>query len=178
MPRLTDIQKLSKYAAVLLLGQLLWSGCSEDGNSSFMEIEPQVNSVAVIDRGILAGGQWRAIFFDITGDMVQPSVHSNWTVITRELFIDMYLFRASDYDPGLPPNTQPKAFWKSVPDVGPIYGPRRGSQVTLNPCVYNTETPPQCRPEGQWVVVFYNDNQPIPAKRATYSANVSVRFFK
>ena len=180
MPRMSQVRLFSKTAAVVLvLGATLLTGCSEDSSSGFQEILPQTTAIAVFDDLIMSGGDWKADYFDITGDMVHPEVRSNWTVLNREVFIDMYLFRASDYDPNLPPDEQAdKVFWSSVPIDGPQFGDRRGTQIILHPCVYNTETPPRCRPDGQWVVVFYNDNEAILVKRTSLSATVNLRFFK
>jgi len=179
MPRMSVVRRSSKIAASLLvLGAVLLSGCSEDGSSGFMEIEPQNVPVSIFDDQIMEGGQWRFDYFDITGDMIHPEVRSTWTVINRQVFIDMYVFRASDYDPALRPDEQANVFWSSVPLEGPEFGDRRGTQVILHPCIYNTETPPRCRPDGQWVVVFFNNNEAIPAKRTSLSATVNLRFFK
>ena len=179
MSRMSFVRHSVQFAAALLLmGSLFWSGCSEDGNSGFMEIVPQTVGITVFDNLILEGGKWRDDYFEITGDMLHPEVRSNWTVLNREVFIDMYLFRASDYDPNVRPDQQPNVFWSSVPVEGPEFGDRRGTQIILHPCVYNTETPPRCRPDGQWVVVFFNDNEAILSKRSSVSATVNLRFFK
>jgi len=176
---MTVVRKISGLAGILALpGLVLLAGCSEDANSSFMEVAPQITPIAVFDDLIMSGGQWRADYFTITGDMKHPEVRSNWTVLNREVFIDMYLFRALDYDPNLAPTQQANVFWSSVPVDGPEFGDRRGTQIILHPCVYNSETPPRCLPDGQWVVVFFNDNENILAKRTSLSATVNLRFFK
>jgi len=164
--------------AGLLGSALVTSGCSENGGSTFMEIEPHYLSVASLDKVVMMGGNWRQYYFDIAGDMIHPEVRSRWTVLNREVFIDMYLFRADTYDPTKPPTQQAETFWTSVPQEGPLYGDRRGTEIILHPCVYDTATPPVCRPDGQWVVVFYNDNVATPTTRTELSANVEVRYFK
>jgi len=56
-----SVQKPSMFAVgLLLLAMALSSGCSEDAGSQFMEIQPQIQPVASIDRLSLSGGQWRA----------------------------------------------------------------------------------------------------------------------
>jgi hypothetical protein len=178
MPRMSRVRRIPGVARLLALSSLvLLAGCSEDASSGFMEVEPQFSPITVFDDLIMRGGDQKVAYFDIATDMVHPEVRSNWTVLNREVFIDMYLFRATDYDPNLPPDVQ-DFFWSSVPAEGPLFGDRRGTQIILHPCVYDNESPPRCRPEGQWVVVFYNDNEDIFAKRTSLSATVNLRFFK
>lgn len=166
------------FVVALLGSTLLWSGCSEDSASSFQEIEPRLDPVLVLDDFLMQGGQKREAFFTITSDMKHPELRANWTVLNREVFIDMYVVRAEDYDPNVPPPQQPRIFWSSVPEEGPLYGDRRGSAIILHPCAYDNSPVPACRPEGNWVVLFYNDNLATPATRTEVSATVNLRYFQ
>jgi hypothetical protein len=175
-----SVSRPSLLVVAMLLGSsLLWSGCSENGGSSFMEIAPRTDPVAEVNDRVMEGGQWLAFFFNISGDMGHPELRANWTVLNREVYIDMYLMQAADYDPNLPPDEQSNIFWTSVPQEGPLFGDRRGSAIVLHPCVeYDASPEPVCRPEGSWVVLFYNDNIRALPYRTELSASVYLRYFQ
>ncbi len=177
MHRMGMVRSGSVFAA-LLIGVGLLAGCGDDGGQTFMEIQPQIRGVVDLDDVEMEGGDDIAFVFVIESDMISPEVRAKWTVQNREIFIDMYLMRQSDYDPELSPPEQTNIFWTSVPDIGPEFGERRVSSITLHPCVYNDADPPACRPEGAWVVLFHNALLKTPANRTFVSLTVNLRYFQ
>jgi hypothetical protein len=177
MRRMGIVRSASIFAA-LLLGVGLLAGCSDEGGQSFMEVEPTSTGVAIFDDVLMEGGEQLRFYFNIASDMISPEIRANWTVINREIFIDMYLILRSDYKPELLPPDQPKIFWSSVPELGPEFGDRRGTSIILHPCEFDMSDPPVCRPEGAWVILFYNPQLRTPVNRSAVSATVNLRFFQ
>jgi hypothetical protein len=174
-----SLPRPSRFLTAALLGTtLLASGCSEEGSSTFMEIEPQSQVVASVNDVLMEGQNLLTYSFNITGDMRHPELRADWTVLNREIFIDMYLMRADAYVDSLTPPEQTDIFWTSVPQEGPLFGDRRGSSIILHPCAYDTSDPPQCLPQGEWIVLFFNDNVRTPNTRTEMSATVVLRYFQ
>lgn len=164
--------------AVLLLGVGLFAGCGDEGGQSFMEIEVRTKSVANFDDKLMEGGDVLVFPFIIESDMISPEIRANWTVLNREIYIDMYVLPQSDYNPELLPPEQPNIFWTSVPQIGPEFGERRGTSIILHPCTFDDADPPVCRPEGAWVVLFYNAELRTAANKSDVFATVDLRYFQ
>ena len=154
-----------------LLGLLAWGlalpGCGNDSSPTFARIENVVETIADFRRFQLQGQERLEYQTTVKPGLLHVEFLMNWTNLTRDIEVDVYVVRNEDYVATVPPAQLGKVFWTSVPQEGPQFGDRRPTLIHLHPS------------PGDWVIVFFNPKAAgNPANRATLSATVQLSYFK
>ncbi len=142
------------------------AGCGEDTPTTFARIENKVETIANFQRFQIQGKERLEYRTNAQTGLLHVEFLINWTDLTRDIEVDVYVVRDADYDASKPPDQLTEVFWTSVPTEGPQFGERRPTLIHLHP------TP------GDWVIVFYNPNDRNPSTRASLSATIELSYFK
>lgn len=149
-------------AAVLMVLALGSSRCSDP--QSFEDVQRRIEPF--IDfRNVTVLGQDRQVFArDVPGEAVHPHFEGRWTVRDPERPVDVYVFRAGEYNP-----TQPLAdqnyYWASTTNTLGV-GQARSNELHLHPS------------PGGWVLVFFNPGVNPQGARTDLSAEITFTYFR
>ena len=151
-----------------MLAIVAFTGVGCNTPESVLEVSKH-NQPVVDIRNVILNGQARVTFpFAVPGDVGHPHFEGRWTLRDKEKPVQVFVFRAQDYDDSLPPRAAGSC---SPPDTTgcAIWS---WTSTSDKPEMHVHPTP------GNWVVVFFNPALPGPTTRADVSSEIDFSYFK
>ncbi len=151
--------------ALGLLGLVVLGACSNP--QGFVEPKKHTDPIVALRNNILPGQS--QLVYRVTvqpePEMTHPMFIGRWNFADVEKPIDVYVCTGDHYVETVPPAAQDSViFWSSLQNA--VVGQQRETTMELHP-----------KP-GNWVIVFYNAAAATSVGRATFSADVSLQYFK
>jgi hypothetical protein len=147
-------------AGVLVAAML--GGCDEP--TTIAEPVEVTREIVDIRNVMLAGLDRLAYSISVPAEAVHPHFAGTWTVADVERPVNLYVFRAADYNPNLPPQDQAYA-WPHMPYPSSGIGRVRTNGIAFHPAV------------GDWVLVFHNPTAgPLVSSRSDLSAGIQLEY--
>jgi len=154
---------MHRYRIAVCAGFVALSGACNDPQT-FQDVQKHTVEFIMFRNVAMLGGDRQTFPQNVPGDVTHPSFEGRWVVRDPEKPVDMYVFRASDYDPNRPLADQ-AYFWSSTTMSNGL-GQQRSQEVHVHP------TP------GDWLIVFSNPAVGTVGTRTDVSADISLSFFK
>lgn len=154
---------MRRFSPVLVMALgVLSTQCGDP--QKFEEVQRRIEPF-VDFRNVTVLGQDRQVFEHAVGsDVTHPHFEGRWTVRDPERPVDVYVFRAEDYNPAQPPASQ-GYFWASTTSSIGV-GQSRSNELHLHPA------------PGNWLLVFFNPGLNPQASRTDLSAEITYTYFK
>ncbi len=142
---------------ILTVLAFVGAGCNSTPES-VLEVAKHTQPVVDI-RNVIINGQARVSFsFAVPGDVGHPHFQGRWTVRDAEKPVQVFVFRAADYNDTLLPTVQTATWsWTLTSD---------------KPEMHVHPTP------GSWVIVYFNPAQGGATTRTDLSSEIDFSYFK
>ena len=154
---------MRRFGVVLLMALgVVSTRCGDP--QTFEEVQRRIEPFIDFRNATVLGQDRQAFAHRVPADVGHPHFEGRWTVANPERPVDVYVFRAGDYDP-LQPLSAQHYFWASTTS-GLGVGQMRNNELHLHP------TP------GDWVLVFFNPGLSPQGNRTDLSAEITFSYFK